>query len=256
MAMSVGVEGAFRLGDVFSKAFRVFGRHIVAFFLIAVLANLPAYLVRLAIVQLATPSQIVPLPSLGLLATYSSAPVTTICWAIANGAMTYGVVQDLRGRTTSMVQAGAIAARRFLPLIGIAILVALLFWLGLVLLIVPGLIVYCLYYVAAPACVAEQAGVGASLSRSRYLTKGHRLQIFGAAALIFILWLIVNLAITSAVIALRGPATTALRTVQIVSFVVQAFFGAFNAVLVGVFYYQLRVAKDGVDIDKIASVFD
>jgi hypothetical protein len=260
MAMSVGVEGTFRLGDVFSKAFSVFGRHIIAFFLIAALANLPAYLVRLAIVQLATPRQIVPLPSLGLLATYASAPVTMICWAIANGAVTYGVVQDLRGRTMSMAQASAIAVRRFLPLIGIAILVALLFWLGLVLLIVPGLIVYCLYYVAAPACVAEQAGVGASLSRSRYLTKGHRLQIFGAAALIFILWLIVNVAITSAtasaVSALGTSAATALRAVQIVSFVAQAVFGAFNAVLVGVFYYQLRVVKDGVDIDKIASVFD
>jgi len=260
MAISASVEGTFRLGDVFSKAFRVFGRHIVAFFLIAVLANLPAYLVRLAIVQLATPSQIVPLPSLGLLVTYASAPVTMICWAIANGAMTYGVVQDLRGRTMSMVQAGAIAVRRFLPLIGIAILVALLFWLGFVLLIVPALIVHCLYFVAAPACVAEQAGAGASLSRTRYLTKGHRLQIFGAVALIFILWVILNFAITSvsasAAIALGGPATTALRAVQIVSFVVQALFGAFNAVLVGVFYYQLRVAKDGVDIDKIASVFD
>ena len=256
MAISASVEGTFRLGDVFSKAFRVFGRHIVAFFLIAVLANLPAYLVRLAIVQLATPSQIVPLPSLGLLVTYASAPVTMICWAIANGAMTYGVVQDLRGRTMSMVQAGAIAVRRFLPLIGIAILVALLFWLGFVLLIVPALIVHCLYYVAAPACVAEQAGVGASLSRSRYLTKGHRLQIFGAAALIFIVNVAITSATASAVIALGAQATTALRAVQIASFVAQAVFGAFNAVLVGVFYYQLRVTKDGVDIDKIASVFD
>ena len=86
------------------------------------------------------------------------------------------------------------------------------------------------------------------------------MQIFGAAALIFILWLIVNLAMTSAtasaVVALGAQATTALRAVQIASFVAQAVFGAFNAVLVGVFYYQLRVAKDGVDVDKIASVFD
>jgi hypothetical protein len=115
-----------------------------------------------------------------------------------------------------------------------------------------------LYYVAAPACVAEQVGIGASLSRSRFLTKGHRLKIFGAAALIWIVWLIVNLVITSAVAVtvLSAPVTIALPAVLIVSYVVQSFFGAFNAVLVGVFYYQLRVAKDGVDIDKIASVFD
>jgi hypothetical protein len=254
--MSAGVEGTFRLGDVFSKAFRVFGRHVVAFFLLAVLANLPAYLVRLAVLRLETPSPIAPFTSIGLLATYSAVPVTMICWAVANGAVTYGVVQVLRGRTMSIAQAGAIAVRRFLPLIGVAILVGLLFWLGIVLLIVPGLIVYAMYYVAAPICIAEQAGVGASLSRSRFLTRGHRLQIFGAFVLIWVVWLIANIAITSAVIALAGPVTTALRAVQVISYVVPAFLGAFNAVLVGVFYYQLRVAKDGVDIDKIASVFD
>jgi hypothetical protein len=258
MTIAAGVEGTFRLGDVFGKAFRVFGRHIIAFFLLAVLANLPAYLVRLGVVQLAAtaPPGSVLSPFRVLLVNYASAPVTMICWAIANGAMTYGVVQGLRGRTMSIAQASAIAVRRFLPLIGVAILLALLFWLGFAFLIVPGLIVYSIYYVAAPACVAEQAGIGASLSRSRFLTKGHRLQIFGAAALIFIVWAIANIAITRALVALAGPVTTALRAVQIVSYVVQAFFGAFNAVLVGVFYYQLRVAKEGIDLAKIASVFD
>jgi hypothetical protein len=37
---------------------------------------------------------------------------------------------------------------------------------------------------------------------------------------------------------------------------VQAIFGAFIAVLAAVLYYQLRVAKEGVDLAKIASVFD
>jgi hypothetical protein len=32
--------------------------------------------------------------------------------------------------------------------------------------------------------------------------------------------------------------------------------GSFDGVLVSVFYYELRVAKEGVDIDQIASVFD
>ena len=34
-----------------------------------------------------------------------------------------------------------------------------------------------------------------------------------------------------------------------------AIVSSFNGVLIGVSYYQLRVAKEGVDIDKIASVF-
>ena len=47
-------------------------------------------------------------------------------------------------------------------------------------------------------------------------------------------------------------ATTAPIVIQAVSTV----FLAFNAVVAGVFYYQLRVTKEGVDIEHIASVFD
>jgi hypothetical protein len=42
----------------------------------------------------------------------------------------------------------------------------------------------------------------------------------------------------------------------IVSFILEAFYVAFNAVVAAVFYCELRVAKDGIDIHKIASVFD
>jgi hypothetical protein len=166
MAMSAGVEGTFRLGDVFSKAFRVFGRHVVAFF--------PPR----CSCQSSGLSRAVGGPAVGDAKPNCSLHLDRFVGNLfgrasdddllggRNGAVTYGVVQVLRGRTMSIAQAGAIAVRRFLPLIGVAILVGLLFWLGIVLLIVPGLIVYAMYYVAAPVCIAEQAGVGASLSRS------------------------------------------------------------------------------------------
>jgi len=41
MAISTGVEGTFRLGDVFGKSFAVYGRHVVAFIILTVIANLP-----------------------------------------------------------------------------------------------------------------------------------------------------------------------------------------------------------------------
>jgi hypothetical protein len=116
-----------------------------------------------------------------------------------------------------------------------------------------------LYYVAAPACTAERIGVGRSLSRSAYLTEGHRGQIFGAlfliAAVEFISAFILGFVIAMGVIVLSGhPMDTA--TASIVTQAVSVVLQAFNAVVAGVFYYQLRVAKEGVDIDKIASVFD
>jgi len=43
MAMSHGTEGTFRLGDVFSKSFGMFGRHFLVFLLITVIAHIPTY---------------------------------------------------------------------------------------------------------------------------------------------------------------------------------------------------------------------
>jgi hypothetical protein len=104
--------------------------------------------------------------------------------------------------------------------------------------------------VAAPVCIAEREGVGASLSRSRFLTKGHRWQIFGAMVLIAVLGLILIGVLTTAAF-MTGPIG-----LTVVFDGVQAVFGAFYAVMAAVFYYQLRVAKEGVDLAKIASVFD
>jgi hypothetical protein len=179
--------------------------------------------------------------------------VWIVCWMIANGAMTYGVIQDLRDGNASIRQAIAIAARRFWPIIGVAISVGFLTGLASVLLLVPGAIALCMLYVAAPVCLAEQAG---ALSRSRFLTKGHRWQIFGAVLLIGIVEAVASGVITGA-LSLGGAAATATSPVlQVVSLILHTFFVAFNAVVAAVFYYQLRVAKEGIDLAKIAGVFE
>jgi hypothetical protein len=247
MAMSHGTEGTFRLGDVFSKSFGMFGRHFVAFFLLTVIANIPTYVFQWAIVS--------PPPTPGAFPTFNpwaflAIPVSIACGTIATGAMTYGVVQDLRGGTVSIGEAIAVAARRFLPMFGVALAVGILVFLGIVLLLVPGVIVGCMYFVAAPVCIAERAGVGASLRRSRFLTKGHRWQIFA----VYILVLILAFIVIGAVFGVRsiiGPSAA-----TIFQDAVNVVFGAFIAVMSAVFYYHLRVAKEGVDLAKIASVFD
>lgn len=259
MTISTGVEGTFRLGDVFSKSFSVFGRNVVAFFLLAAVANIPVFVMGVGVgflePSLGTSSEVATVVS-AVLVVLLTMLVWIVCWMIANGAMTYGVIQDLRDGNVSIRQAIAIAARRFWPMIGVAISVGFLTGLASVLLLVPGAIVLCMLYVAAPVCLAEQAGVGASLSRSRFLTKGHRWQIFGAVLLIGIVEAVASGAITG-VLSLGGAAATATSPVlQVVSLILQTFFVAFNAVVAAVFYYQLRVAKEGIDLAKIAGVFE
>jgi hypothetical protein len=242
-------EGTFRLADVFSKAVTIYGRRFGPFIVLTVLAQIPQYLTAFAIGT----------PDAGSARAVSAASasagalsilVSAVCSSIASGAIIYGVVQELRGRVFSVADSIQIAVRRLLPIVGVAICTSILIGLGAVLLIVPGLMVACMYYVSIPACVTEQTGVFKSMSRSAFLTKGYRWQVFGMFLLIvgggLVLGLIVGL-----VFALTGKVG-----LEIASQAMSAIVSAFNGVIVGVFYYQLRVAKEGVDIDKIASVFD
>lgn len=173
---------------------------------------------------------------------------------LASGVVTYGVLQDLRGRRFSVLESLGIVVGRLLPLIGIVTCVMIGVFLGAILLLVPGVMLVCRWYVSAPACIVERRGVRDSMARSRDLTRGCRWQVFGAAVMIV------------------GGSATILSGIDTLGALLAALLGwvaasvasvagevaaiAFNGVVVGVLYYDLRIAKEGIDIDKIASVFD
>jgi hypothetical protein len=240
--MTDAIAGTFRLGDVFSKAFAIFGRRFAPFIALTVIVKIPEYVALIAMEA----SGISPLSGWRSAAIF----VTLICSTIVNGAVVYGVLQELRGHTFSIGESIQVALQRLLPMIGLALWVGFLTIISGFLLFFPALMVMCRYYVALPACVAEQIGVSSSLSRSAFLTKGYRWQVLGMLILIFIGGAIIE-GIVWLIFRASGP-----FALQIALQPVLAIVGAFNGVIVGVYYYQLRVAKEGVDIDRIASVFD
>jgi hypothetical protein len=231
----------FRVGHVFSRTFELLARRFVQFFSLTVVAYLPTYLVTYSLGG-SQPTSVNPM----------AAAILTIAGmvasALASAAVTYGVVQELRGRSFTFGDSLAVALRRFVPLIGVSLCVGFLAGLGFILLIIPGLIVLCVYYVAAPVCVVERAGVFTSLSRSAALTKGHRWQVLGIALLLYAPIIVISLLLG------MMPGLGALRGV--IEVVWQTLIGAFSAVLIGVLYFQLRTTKEGIDIDQIAGVFD
>ena len=123
--------------------------------------------------------------------------------------------------------------------------------LGLLLFIVPGLILLTMWYVASAACIVERLGVFASMERSSVLTKGHRWAIFGT----WLLLIISGAILAPAVDALAGLTGNA-GLITAASLVWSAMTTAFGMVFGGVMYYELRVAKEGIDIHQIAAVFE
>jgi hypothetical protein len=234
--------GTFRLADVFSKSFAIYSRRFVPFIILTIIASIPNYLLLFLI---GTPTADPTGLTRGGLALVDIATKS-----LASGALMYGVVQELRSRTFSLGDSLQIALRRLLPMLGIATCTTIVTALGAVLLIVPGLMLLCMYWLSTPVCVAEQAGVFTSMSRSSFLTKGYRWQVFGMILLIGGIGAVL-IAIVGAAFAWTGP-TVAL----IARLALSAIISAFNGVVMGVLYYELRAAKEGIDIDKIASVFD
>lgn len=123
--------------------------------------------------------------------------------------------------------------------------------LGFILFIVPGLILLTMWFVATPACVVEQLGPFKSMGRSAALTGGHRWKIFGLMLLLFVINGVGSGMIGGILAVVGGP-----TLVLIGSLIWSGIWGACYAVAAVVTYHDLRVAKEGIDIEQIASVFD
>src|SRR5262249_41883907 len=139
---------------------------------------------------------------------------------------------------------------RVLPIVGFGFVATFLIQLGLMLLIIPGLFLYTIWFVGLPACIIERLGPWTSLRRSRKLTWGHRWKLFGLGLLIIIPSLGILL-IQSALTAVAGPVVGLIGRL-----IWKAIWSAFAVVVVVVTYHDLRVAKEGIDIEQIAAVFD
>jgi uncharacterized membrane protein len=169
---------------------------------------------------------------------------------LSSAVILHGAFQDMRNRPVSLAESLKVGLRRFLPLMGLAFLVALLMVIGLIFLIIPGLFLYTIWFVSVAACVVERTGAWASMRRSRELTKGHRWKVFGIVLLLILLSLLnplLQLVLTAAGGETLATIGTAIWT---------AIGASFSSVIIAVTYYELRAAKEGIDIEQIASVFD
>src|SRR5262249_30262320 len=151
------------------------GRHFLTFFIVTMMAYSPVLLeagsqtgqqtdLAEALSQLAW-------SSLGLLA-------LVVLSTLGQAAIVHAAFQDMRRRPVRLGESLNVGLRRLLLLIGLAFLAAILILLAMILLIVPGLMLYVMWLVGLPACVVERLGPWTSLRRSQQLTKGHRWKLF------------------------------------------------------------------------------
>jgi hypothetical protein len=237
--------GEFRVGRVFGRTSSVLGRNFLTFFAISVVASLPTILIT----PVSPGDTTDPLRNLGW--ALSGLFLMMVLGTLSQAIVLYGAFQDMRGRRVDLAESVRVGLRQFFPIMGLAFSVTFLGMLGFLLLVVPGLMWFTRWFVATPACVVEHLGVSASMRRSAQLTKGHRWKIFGLLVLLIVADVAVDKAIELGLTAVAGgiPALIG-RMIWI------GVWGAFYAIFAVVTYRDLRVAKEGVDTEQIAAVFE
>jgi hypothetical protein len=242
-------EGDFRVGRILSRTSSVLSRNFLPFFIVTAIANLPGPLIVKFSTDRADTSPESTLQGVGIamLALVLTVVLNGLCQAI----VLYGAFQDMRGRRVSLVESLQVGLRRFFSIIVLLFVAYLVIGLAFLLLLVPGFILFTIWFVATPVCVVETLGPIQSLRRSSQLTKGHRWAIFGLIVLVAVLGSLFVSIIDFGLEAAAGPILSLIGGA-----ILNGVWGAFNAIAVVVTYHDLRVAKEGGNIEQIAAVFD
>jgi hypothetical protein len=239
-------ESDFRVGSVLTRTAKILSQHFLIFFLIGLVANLPSLLLGYgggSVGASPTGQNAVLLIVGGVLSFVLS--------MISQAVMVHAAFQAMRMRPVSLGESMRVGLSRVFAVILLALLMGILGGLAALLLIVPALIVMTMWFVSTPACVVERTGPWTSMKRSAALTKGHRWKVFGLLLLLILVSLIVAGLLQLVLMQVGSTILVLLGTL-----LWGALWTAFYSIAVVTTYHDLRVAKEGIDIEQIASVFD
>ena len=241
------LERTFTAGRVIGRAFSVWARNLPTLLLLGLIVNAPLIVwAGLALKPGQGPEFSVT--------TALMAPVALLLTFVLTGAVTFTVLQQLKGQRASVGAAVAVGLRRALPVIWLAIVAGLATAGAFMLLIVPGVIVICMLWVAVPVAVVEKPGALASMRRSSELTRGYRWHVLGVIA---VMWLVGAAGEGIARVVTGGAGGEAVAWLGFaVTQVVSSLTGTLGAVAAAVGYHDLRVTKEGVDTESLLKVFE
>jgi hypothetical protein len=245
------------VGGVIRQSFSITFSSLPSFFLIALLVYSPALLIHLG--AAAAPISAEAATFVSLLGSFSKG----LLQLVLTGALTYGVINRLRGAPASIGETVQIGLGSLGRVLLVSLLVGFVTAVGFVLCIVPGVIVACMNWVAVPVAVIERPGIRASLDRSQALTSGTRTGVFavllGIGMIVGVVSMVATGALTVAGAAFTGgkqPTGPAYAVTQLVLTLLMIPFECLQATSAAVGYHDLRVNREGADVSDLIRVFE
>ena len=246
------------LGDILSVAFEVYKANAAKLIQIVAIVVIPLTFVLALLTQVAFKQHCDKTSTLSecVSGLGHSLLISAIGWFIAIaiqqlllGALTRGAAGALIGRDVDVSASYGYAFLRLGPLIGLALLVALVVGIGFILLVIPGIIVLVFLAASVPAFIIEGLGVTDSMSRSWKLVSGswwHTLAVILVAAIIA--------GLINAILTAIGGHT--FLGVWILSAIAQIITAPFVALVSVVLYVDLRARHESLNATTLAMDLD
>ena len=156
------------------QTLRIWVTHLPGLLLITATFFLPLWIAKL----IAFRSGVDPETVESIASTAYTVPATLI-----TAALTHRVLGVMQGQRVSLGESLRAGLAKPWPVLGASLFSGVLIYVGLFVLIIPGLVLLCVFYVVIPVAVKERPGIMAALDRSQKLVHGYRVELFIAITL-------------------------------------------------------------------------
>ena len=258
------------IGEILDRTFTIYRNYFVLFIGISAIPQLLVLALSLAQVAVLAPAGFPtpgargvptpPLSSAGSIASYLilaflALVVTLIALILSQGATVIAVSELYLGRTITIGESFRRVRGELGTIFGVMMLNGLATFVGLILLIVPGIYVMCRLLVGIPAALLENLGSRAAVERSWQLTKDSA----GRAFLVFLLYFALSMAATMlfavpfqmAIVLVKGNPSLILvfmGLAQVGTFIANVLVVPVMTIASAILYYDLRVRKEAFDL--------
>jgi hypothetical protein len=262
------------LGELLDRTFTLYRGHFLLFLGISAIPQVFVLVIQLAQALVAPASNIFSLPNPNLPAQmpqfsvtgfaymlafmFAAGIVSVVAYLFSQGATVIAVSDLYLGRTTTLGGAFRRVRGKLATIFGVVVLTFLAVFAGCVLLIIPGIYIALRLAVGVQAAVLEGVGPGDALSRSFALTKENAGRVF----LIFLLYAFLSYGliallgvpfIVGTFLAKNNSDLVRMFTMmtQVGSFIASSLVMPFGTIAMSLFYYDMRVRKEGFDLQMM-----
>lgn len=250
-------------GELLDGSFTLLRRHFSTFFLTALAPQLPLLLLWLALPMFAGGGADVDAVLGGV--TVMIMPYSLLATAFLFGALTHAAAVAYAGEEPTVGAALGRGLRKLLPIAVASVLMFAGLMLGFILLVIPGVIFFTMWFAVYPAIVVEDRGPVAAFGRSQALSRGARMRILGV---MLVAWLITTLPLfgvmmVAGVGAGAGAAIAGMAAdggglwftsiIQAVSLLVSGVTWPFLMLVTVLLYYDRRARTEAPDLESAAA---